>query len=58
MNCPKCGGKTKVVDTGNDDKRVYRRRECVVCKHRIYTTELVMDGSKYFLSRVRNKNLN
>lgn len=55
MNCPKCGTKTKVVDTGTDDKRVYRRRLCPNCGHKIYTTELVAEGSKYFLSRIRNK---
>ena len=37
MNCPKCDGATKVVDR----RSVRRRRECLVCKHRFSTVEML-----------------
>lgn len=40
MTCPICGGKTKVVDSRKTDvDKVWRRRECVDCKHRFNTEE-------------------
>ena len=42
MNCTKCGKKTKVIDSRTTQKRgVKRRRECVRCKHRFTTHEMV-----------------
>jgi transcriptional regulator NrdR family protein len=37
MNCIQCNGNTKVIDSRN----VRRRRECLVCKHRFTTIELL-----------------
>ena len=39
MNCTKCNGETKVVDS----RGTRRRRECVVCKHRFNTLEVLPD---------------
>lgn len=42
MICPKCSGKTRVVDTDKleDGRIVRRRRACKVCGHRFTTREL------------------
>jgi transcriptional regulator NrdR family protein len=42
MPCPKCGGKTRTVDTRLHDTIVKRRRECIVCRHKFYTKEVIM----------------
>lgn len=40
MKCPKCEGKTKVIDTVHgSSNEVYRRRKCLECDHRFYTQE-------------------
>lgn len=39
MTCPICGDKTHVIDSASDTEQIYRRRECVSCKHRFYTVE-------------------
>lgn len=40
MNCPKCKGKVKVIDSVNtQDNEIFRRRRCVVCVHEFYTRE-------------------
>ena len=40
MICPKCGRGTYVVDSRHKPGRIYRRRECRVCKNRFSTAEL------------------
>jgi transcriptional regulator NrdR family protein len=50
MVCPNCGGNSKVIDVvynPNDNER-YRRRECLVCGSRFYTTEFIVDDDKQF----------
>ena len=41
MNCPKCGGKTVVIDSRSkfDGLVTKRRRRCTVCGERYNTTE-------------------
>ena len=39
MNCVKCGGTTRVVDTCADKDTVYRKRKCTSCGLIIYSTE-------------------
>jgi transcriptional regulator NrdR family protein len=39
MLCPKCNGKTHVVETFGDVEETHRLRECVSCKHKILTVE-------------------
>ncbi|WP_449366123.1 NrdR family transcriptional regulator [Virgibacillus sediminis] len=41
MNCPECGGKTRVID----NRRGRRRRECKSCDTRFSTKEVVMENS-------------
>lgn len=47
MICPKCGGVLAVVDSVTDDNSVYRRRKCVECGNRFYTTETADSGFKF-----------
>lgn len=43
MFCPHCGkGKSRVVDKTNYSDRIYRRRECLNCKGRFSTHEIVV----------------
>lgn len=39
MNCPKCNAESSVIETRN----VRRRRECVSCKHRFSTLEVLAE---------------
>jgi len=41
MNCPECDSvRTKVVCTGRDsEKRIIRRRKCLICNHRWYSIQ-------------------
>jgi len=47
MTCPKCGGKTKVInsrDAIDQDEEVRdRRRRCEECAHTFYTIEFGID---------------
>ena len=43
MNCPHCGGETKVVDSRPNEDSTRRRRECLECKHRFSTVEIDAD---------------
>ena len=40
MDCPKCKGDIKVLDTRPDGEWVHRRRECLACGHRFTTIEV------------------
>ena len=53
MNCPKCEGKTKVLESRlNPTKRigVRRRRGCQSCGYRFTTVEILMEKDEDFLS--------
>lgn len=43
MNCPICGGKTRVADSIPNEDSTRRRRKCVECKHKFYTVEIDAD---------------
>ena len=48
MQCPKCGGDSRVIDSARDTnfeggKCVRRRRSCIDCRHRWSTRELDFD---------------
>ena len=40
MNC-QCGGVTRVLDTRMNPAEIVRRRECVICRQRIQTVEVL-----------------
>lgn len=43
MNCPVCGGPTKVADTRSHDDHICRTRRCLDCDHHFYTVEVDED---------------
>lgn len=49
MNCKKCGGKTKVIDTVccSKNKR-HRQRKCFLCGRVFYTTEIEVEYNDQF----------
>jgi transcriptional regulator NrdR family protein len=57
MTCPKCGGKSKVVNTAKDVDEVVRLRRCTVCEYPFYTAERDIDPIDGYevISRIRNK---
>lgn len=46
MNCPICGGKTRVAYSVPDCESVQRQRQCEDCKHMFYTSEYEADGEQ------------
>lgn len=60
MQCPKCGGSTKVSDVNfnKDDNERYRRRTCKECGHIFYTVEFVVECDEAFLETYREHNRN
>ena len=57
MTCPVCGGYTKVINSRADCEGVYRRRRCVSCNYKLYTSEYESDGAelKLITRQLRNK---
>lgn len=54
MKCPKCGGKTRIVDVKT--KSNVRRRECQECGCTFITTEQILrECRKYGKNPRRNK---
>ena len=53
MKCPKCGGKTKVIDNSRINGDLYRRRRCTVCDHDFYTAETVVENTTSMRSAFR-----
>ena len=43
MNCPVCGGPTKVADTRSHEDHICRTRRCLDCDHHFYTVEVDED---------------
>lgn len=43
MTCPKCFGKTTVVESVHDVDTMLRRRKCLECGRFFYTTETDID---------------
>lgn len=42
MNCPDCGGMTKVIESRRNEDGMRRRRECLSCQLRLTTMETVV----------------
>lgn len=45
MDCVKCGGATRIIDTRRVDHVTYRTRKCLECEHKFYTKEVETDRS-------------
>ena len=53
MDCPNCGGVTRVWDSVAYGTKVYRLRRCVSCGYRFCTTETESD-SMYMLHKIKH----
>lgn len=51
MDCPYCGGNTKVTDNRDAPEGVRRRRECLKCKKRFTTYERLGRGDVYVIKK-------
>jgi transcriptional regulator NrdR family protein len=40
VQCPKCNGESRVIDSRDGETSRRRRRECLSCKHRYSTYEI------------------
>lgn len=54
MTCPVCGSETTVADSRTDGEIVIRRRWCIICNHKFYTTELELPDSYTEYRRIVN----
>lgn len=50
MKCPKCGAKTRVVETRSEDiyNETYRKHKCENCGHVFYTREFEVAFNNMF----------
>lgn len=55
MTCPYCGSETKVVESRPQEDSVLRRRKCVDCKARFYTTEIDLEIYKRIIKNAEAK---
>lgn len=46
MNCPVCGGRTRVIHCRRTCEEMYRQRKCDDCEHIFYTTESESESSR------------
>ena len=46
MFCPKCGTKTKVIESREVEEEVFRNRKCPNCGYSFYTEEFESEESK------------
>ena len=51
MDCPYCGGNTRVTDKRDSPEGVRRRRECLKCKKRFTTYEKIGKGGVYVIKK-------
>lgn len=52
MMCPKCNGRSIVVDVKHIDNETHRRKRCKYCGHIFYTLEIIADdGAEYNVAR-------
>lgn len=60
MTCPKCNGKTKVIESITEDDSITRRRKCIECDYRFNTVEIDKDLYERLSKRkeVRNNDRN
>lgn len=55
MECPKCNGKTKVIDSGKYIGSVFRQRKCTECDYRFWTEENVSEDTMTIRSFLASK---
>lgn len=57
MLCPKCGGKSGVIDTVKNpvDNEIYRQRKCTDCGRVFYSIETKADCNQDFMEEKWHK---
>jgi len=55
MECPYCGGNSKVTDKRNSPEGIRRRRECLKCKKRFTTYEKVGKSDLYVIKKDKRR---
>jgi len=55
MDCPFCGGNTRVTDNRDSPEGVRRRRECLKCKKRFTTYEKIGKGDLYVIKKDKRR---
>lgn len=53
MTCPKCSGRSMVVDVKHIDNETHRRKRCKYCGHVFFTLELIADDGTEFYDAQR-----
>jgi transcriptional regulator NrdR family protein len=49
MLCPKCKGSVQTLDTVNVTwNEIYRRKQCLACKHIFFTAEFEVEANTRF----------
>ncbi len=54
MNCPKCGGETRITRSHAVVALQARRRRCVTCAHEFFTEEKLTDANVFRQLRARS----
>lgn len=47
VTCPVCGGETRVTSSRSDCESVQRRRKCVDCGYKFFTSEYESSGDEF-----------
>ena len=55
MNCPFCGGNTRVTNKRESPEGVRRRRECLKCKKRFTTYEKIGKGDLFVVKKDKRR---
>lgn len=53
LNCKQCGTPTRVLETRSEQGGIARRRECLKCKARVTTLEMVKGSTELYKPRQR-----
>ena len=50
IKCPECKGKTRTIAMGrNPNGALLRQKECMVCGHKFFTSETIVEADNLFL---------
>lgn len=57
MECPYCGGSSKVIESRKIEMNVFRVRSCSVCKKRFYTeeTSISLEEARPYVAAVKRQ---
>ena len=57
MECPACGGKSKVIDSRKVEMNVFRTRKCIDCSHILYTeeTSISLEEADVYMAAIKRE---